>query len=94
MAIRDTNLDTQNLVVQIAVTSSADGTVAVYVEGDFDSAAVEIGRKDAAGAFQPFTNGSLSAAEDIAIDCGRDMEIFARALGASPDVDIQTTVID
>ena len=94
MGIRDINLDTQNEVVEIAATSSADGSVAVYVEGNFDSAAVEIGRKDSGGTFRIFTDGSLSADIDIAIDCGRDMQVFARALGASPDVDIQTTVID
>ena len=93
MTIRDVTLDTQNEVKQIAVTSSADGEVAFYLDGDFDSAAVEIGRK-VGSVFKPITGGSITSDFDFAMDCGRDMEIYARALGASPDVDIQTTVID
>jgi len=92
--INNTTLDTQNEVLEIGVTSDETSTLAIYGDGDFDSAAVEIGRKNAAGTFIAFTDGSLSSLFDFQVDVGRNMLVYARALGASPDVDIQTTAID
>lgn len=93
MPIRNTTLDTQNEVKEIAVTSSADGKVAVNIEGDFDSANVEIGRKDVDDTFRPYAFGTFTDDDDVEVKCGRDRPLYARATGASPDVNIQTSPI-
>jgi len=86
-------LDTQNEVLEIGATSSEDSIVAVYLDGDFSAGNVEVGRKNVAGTFKPISGATVSVDDDFQVDIGRDRRLFARATGATPDVNVETNII-
>ena len=89
----ETTLDTQNEVLEIATTSSEDSIVAVYLDGDFSAGNVEVGRKNTAGTFFPISGATKSIDDDFKVEVGRDRRLFARATGATPDVNVETNII-
>lgn len=91
-----TVLDTQNEVKEIAVTSSADSIVSIKFEGDFSSGNMEVGYTDTNtldGTFEIATGGTSTADGDFIYTIGRDQRVFARATGASPDINVKTTIV-
>ena len=96
MAERLTNLDTQNAVTEIAVTSGIDSIVSIKFEGDFDSGNFEVGYTDdnlSSGTFEAITGATATADGDYVYTAGRDQRVFARATGASPDINVKTAVV-
>lgn len=88
----NTNLDTQNEEKVVAATSTLDSIVAVFIEGDFDSANVEFGYL-VGSTFNIISSATRTADDEFEISIGRDMVLEARATGASPDVNIRTAIV-
>lgn len=96
MAERITVLDTQNEVKEIAVTSDEDSIVSIKFEGDFDSGNMDVGYTDtnkSDGTFEIATGGTSTADGDFIYTIGRNQRVYARATGASPDINVKTTIV-
>jgi len=97
MAERLTTLDTQNEVLEIAVTTDGTSAVSIKFEGTFDSGNIEVGYTDTnagGGTFFVAVDGLSSAAGDFIYTIGRNQRVFARATGASPSIDVKTSIVD
>ena len=88
-------LDTQNEVVQtMTALNNPTGRVSITVDGDFDSGDVEVGYLDVDNAFTIFTDATSSAAEGYELAVGEGRVVYARATGASPDINIVMSAVE
>ena len=96
MALETIIFDTQNEVKQIATTNSATSAVDVKFEGNFDSGNFELGYTDTGettGTFFIVPNGTFTVDGETTYAIGRNQRVFARATGASPVINVKTTIV-
>jgi len=89
-----TVLDLQNEVKEIATTDNETGEIAVKFDGDFSAGDVELGYTDtntSAGTF--ISSFSSSVLSDVTYKIGRNQIMYARATGATPDINVKTTPV-
>ena len=83
------NLTVQNQVVLLVKrTNNPTGNVAITIDGDFDSGVVQVGYLNSSAAFIMFTDATSSSNEGYKLTTG-DRAVYARATGASPDINIE-----
>lgn len=87
--LRNFNLDTQNTVVSVLKTSqNPTGRITVNATGDFSSGNLEIGYKNEAKVFTVYTDAVTTVAGGYELTVGANRNVFARATGATPDIDL------
>jgi len=87
--LHNVNLDTQNAVVSVLKTAeNPTGRITVNATGDFSSGNLEIGYKNEAKVFTIYTDAVTTAAGGYELTVGANRDVFARATGATPDIDL------
>lgn len=84
------NLDTQNEVKSLIVTASnASGRITINATGDFSSGNLEVGYKTTLGVFTIYTDAVTTAAGGYELAAGSNREVFGRATGGTPDIQVE-----
>ena len=87
-----TTLDTQNAVVRIMKsTENPTGRIRVDITGDISAGDVEIGYKDDSEVFV-VVDTAFSAVGGAEFNIGSD-EVWAKATGATPDINLRAAAL-
>lgn len=91
MSDGEIKLTVQNAVEPIlTLAKNPGGRIVLLINGDFSGGDVEIGFINASSVFEVFTGGTSNAKDDYELTTGvRD--VFARATGATPDIDLDVS---
>ena len=87
-------LDTQNDVVSLLkIESNPTGNITINATGDFSAGNLEVGYKTTLGVFTIYTDAVTTAAGGYELSAGSNREVFGRATGGTPDIQVEVQIL-